>query len=219
MSDPRLPSRRRRITFDPRLLVGVGLVIASVAGVVAIVGAADRRVTVYAAAETIAPGDAISVGDLLARQVSLDGAAALYLTEDDLPTGGLVATAVVRRGELVPRSAVGSASGSSSTSLVLQLSGGISESVVAGAMVDIWSSATATVDGEVGSLGAFGPPTVLSPDAIVVRVVESDGIVSAADGPSVEVLVPRFRIARLLQAIANGDALAVVPAGIPLASP
>jgi hypothetical protein len=31
--------------------------------------------------------------------------------------------------------------------------------------------------------------------------------------------VPRTRVARLLQAIANGDALAVVPAGLPLAAP
>jgi hypothetical protein len=58
---------------------------------------------------------------------------------------------------------------------------------------------------------------VLTPDAVVIRVIEPEGIVSAADGSSVEVQVPRSRIARLLQAIANGDALAVVPAGIPVA--
>ena len=43
-------------TLDVRLLIGIGLVVASVAGVVAIVSAADRRVTVYAAADTLAPG-------------------------------------------------------------------------------------------------------------------------------------------------------------------
>jgi hypothetical protein len=56
---------------------------------------------------------------------------------------------------------------------------------------------------------------VLSADAVVTRVLHPEGIVSAADGESVEVLVPRARIARLLQAIADGAALAVVPAGIP----
>jgi 2-phospho-L-lactate guanylyltransferase (CobY/MobA/RfbA family) len=82
----------------------------------------------------------------------------------------------------------------------------------------VWSSAAATGDGTVGSSGGFGPPAVLTADAVVIRVIEPDGIVSAADGQSVEVQVPRTRIARMLQAIANGDALAVVPAGIPLAS-
>jgi hypothetical protein len=50
-----------------------------------------------------------------------------------------------------------------------------------------------------------------------VRVVEPDGIVSPGEGRSVEVLIPRSRIARVLQAVAASDELAVVPAGIPLA--
>ncbi|CAN5429440.1 flagellar protein FlgA [soil metagenome] len=199
--------------------MGVGLVIASVAGVVAIVGATDQRVTVYAAAQTLAPGDRVAADDLIARRVSLDDAASLYLAAGDLPDAGLAATTVIRRGELVPRSAVGTEQGRDSTAIVLRLAGAVSESIIAGAAVDIWSSTSASGDADMPGLGGFGPPIVLSSDAIVVRVIEADGIVSAGDGQSVEVLVPRSRIARLLQAIANGDALAVVPAGIPLAVP
>jgi hypothetical protein len=86
--------------------------------------------------------------------------------------------------------------------------------VVPGAIVDVWSAGAASQD--VTSLGAFGPPIVLATDAIVVRVVDDEGIIAGSDGNAVEVLVPRIRIARLLQAIANQDALAIVPAGIPL---
>ena len=214
-------SRRRRFTVDVRLLIGIALIALSVAGVLTIVTAADRRVSVYAAADTLAPGDRFDTGQLLVRQVTLDDAQGLYISASDVPDDGLVATAVVRRGELIPRSAVATAAGNRSTSLVLELSGEVSASVVPGAAVDIWSSATVSADATVGSSGfgasGFGPPTVLVADAIVVRVVEPDGIVSAADGRSVEVQLPRSRVARLLQAIANGDALAVVPAGIPLA--
>jgi hypothetical protein len=218
MSDPRPTPRTRRAPIDPRLLVGIGLVIASVAGVIAIVGATDRRIAVYAAAGTLAPGDPVRAGDLLIRQVALDDAGELYLTADAVRDAQLVATAVVRRGELIPRSSVATHEGSDSTSIVLDLAGEVSESVVAGARVDVWSSQSLAADADVGALGGFGPPVVLCPDAVVVRVVQSDGIVSAGDGRAVEVLLPRFRIARLLQAVANGDALAVVPAGIPLAS-
>ncbi|MEO8263280.1 MAG: hypothetical protein ABI566_12000 [Pseudolysinimonas sp.] len=210
------PARRRRFAVDIRLLIGIGLVALSVAGVMSIVSAADRRVTVYVAADTLAPGDRVEPDQLLARRVNLDDAQALYLSAGDLPDDGLIATAVVRRGELVPISAVATAGSNRSTSIVLELAGEVSASVVPGALVDIWSSATVSGDGTVGSSAGFGPPTVLTADAIVVRVIEPDGIVSAADGRSVEVQVPRYRIARLLQAIANGDALAVVPAGIPL---
>jgi hypothetical protein len=216
MSDPRPSPGRRRTTLDPRLLLGIALVAASVAGVLGIVGAADRRVTVYAAAETLAPGDRVAADDLVPRQVALDDARTLYLTDADLGPSGLFATTVVRRGELVPRSAVGSEQGSDSTSLVLRLGGEVSASVVAGAVIDVWASPRLNGDPQGGAAGGFGPPAVLCSDAITVRVVAADGIVSAGDGQSVEVLIPRSRVARLLQAIANGDALAVVPAGIPL---
>ena len=71
-----------------------------------------------------------------------------------------------------------------------------------------------------GDQGAAGTPVVLAAQATVVRVLSDESLVSGSVGAasSVEVLVPRTRVARLLQAIAAGDALAVVPAGLPLAS-
>ena len=215
MTQVRPASRRRRFVIDVRLLIGIALVIVSVVAVIGIVSASDRRVTVYAAASALTPGDRIDAGDLLERQVALDGADGLYLAPGDLPAGGLVVGSVVRGGELVPVAAVGSTEGGRSTSLVLELGTRVSAAVVPGALVDVWSAPAAT--GGLTDAGAFGPPAVLASDAVVVRVVDDDGIVAAADGDAVEVLVPRSRVARLLQAIANGDALAIVPAGIPLA--
>jgi hypothetical protein len=212
--EPIVTPRRRAIVVDVRLIIGIVLVVGSIAGVFAVVSAADRRVTVYAAASGLSPGDRIDDADLLLRQVSLDAADDLYLGPGDLPEDGLLAAAVIRSGELVPLSAVGSAVGEESTSLVLQLDVRVGSAVVPGAIVDVWSSAAAT--GEVAGLGGFGPPIVLATDAVVVRIVDEDGIIAGSDGDSVEVLVPRARIARLLQAIANQDALAIVPAGIPM---
>jgi hypothetical protein len=210
-------ARRRRVAIDGRLVVGVLIVAASVAAVVGIVGAADRRVTVYAAAESLSPGDRIDAGDLVERSVALDGADKLYLTAERVPPDGLVVTRVVRDGELVPIAAVGSTAGERSTSIVLELGSPVSAAVTPGALVDIWA-APASTSGDVSDLGTFGPPIVLTSDAVVVRVLDDEGLV-ADQGEGVEVLVPRSRIARLLQAIANGDALAVVPAGLPLEAP
>lgn len=205
---------RRRPAFDVRLIIGLVLVIGSVAGVLAIVSAGDRRTTVYAAASSLSPGDRIDAADFVVRQVSLDGVEDLYLVPGDVPDEGLVIGAAVRAGELVPRAAVASVEGQESTSLVLQLNGRVSAAVIPGAIVDVWAAPQAA--GGVATTGAFGPPVVLSADAVVVRVVEDDGLVAASEGDAVEVLVPRNRIARLLHAIANDDALAIVPAGIPL---
>jgi hypothetical protein len=210
VTDQPARSPRRRFALDPRLLVGMALVGASVVSVVALVGAADARVTVYAADSALSPGDRVTAADLLERSVALDGTEGLYLTEADLPEDGLIVTKAVAAGELVPLSAAGSVDGLRATALVLELSMRVSSAVGPGTLVDIWSSAAE-------EQGSFGPPTVLAPDVVVVRILEDDGIVAdSSEGTSVEVLVPRSRVARLLQAVANRDALAIVPAGLPL---
>ncbi len=214
MPDTPSASRRRPVVVDVRLIIGIVLVVGSIAGVLAVVSAADRRVTVYAASSSLSPGDTVDAADLVVRQVSLDDAHDLYLGPEDLPPAGLVTVAVIRTGELIPLSSVSSVESESSTSIVVQLKVRVSSAVVPGAAVDIWSAAAAS--GDAASLGAFGPPVVLATDAVVSRIVDDEGIIASSDGDSVEVLVPRVRIARLLQAIANGDALAIVPAGIPL---
>lgn len=200
---------RARHVVDPRLLIGVGLVAVSVAGVVGLVSAVDARTTVYAAAGPLSPGDRIDRGDLVERSVSLDGADALYLRAADLPDDGLVVVRAVRDGELLPRASVGEAAGLRSTALVIEVAVPASRAVVPGATVDVWAS---PVDPETRG---FGAPAVLVPDAIVVRLLADDGLVSDASGGAVEVLVPRSRVARILQAQADGDVLAVVPAGLP----
>ena len=234
--DPDAAPRRRfskagRNAPDLRLVLGVLLVVGSVAGVYGIVAAADRRVTVYAAAAALAPGERIDAGDLVQRTVALDGADRLYLAAGAIPGGGLVVTQPVAKGELLPTSAVGSTAGVRSTSLVLQLATRVSGAVVPGASIDIWAapdpddaaavspSATAA-DPASGTSASLDPaaPSVLVPGATVVRVLDDSGSFSvSSSGSSIEVLVPRTRVARLLQAIADQAALAVVPAGIPIA--
>ncbi|WP_166866173.1 hypothetical protein [Salinibacterium sp. ZJ70] len=200
----------RRRSLDPRLLIGVLLVAGSVAGVVGLVTAVDTRTTVYAAASTLAPGDRIDRADLVERAVSIDGAHDLYLAADDVPDDGLVVLRSVREGELLPRSAVGDRAGAASTAVVLELSGPVSASVVAGSTVDVWATA---ID---GTTREFGAPAVLVPDAVVVRLVAADGLVARTGSAGIEVLVPRDRVARVLQAQASGDAIAVVLAGMPV---
>ena len=207
------PAPRRRIALDVRLILGLLLVAASVAGVVVLVGAADARVRVYAAALPLAPRDRIDADDLVERSVALDGAEELYLRVGAVPEEGIVVAQPVAAGQLVPVAAAGSRDGERATSLVLRLAGPVSSVVETGSLVDVWGVATL-------EQGETGTPVVLAAEATVVRVLAEDSLVAGSAGASstVEVLVPRSRVARLLQAIARGDALAVVPSGLPLGS-
>ena len=206
----RMPSARPRALLDPRLLLGLSLVLISVAGVVGIVSFADRTVAVYAAPQALSPGERVQAADLVQRNVSLDGADPLYLRVGSLPPEGLIVTRPVSRGELLPAAAVGDAAQADLTSVVVQVAGRVSAAVAPGASVDIWASPAADAAGT-----GVDPPTVVASRATVVQVLPDEGLVSRTQ-VAVEVLVPRARIAQLLQASSSGAALALVPTGLAL---
>lgn len=212
------PTTRRRFALDVRLVIGLLLVAASVAAVTFLVGAADARIAVYAAGEPLAPGDRVDAADLVERNVALDGAEGFYLRVGSIPEEGMVVAQPVAAGQLVPLSAAGSSDGVRATSLVLRLAGPVSTIVETGSLVDVWG--VSLPERGAGDDARSGTPVVLASQATVVRVLDDDTFMAGAGGgaSTVEVLVPRTRVARLLHAIAHGDALAVVPSGLPLGS-
>jgi len=195
--------------FDPRLGIGIVLVVASVLGVGWVVAAAGGGTTVYAARSALSAGERVDASDLVQREVRLGDALGRYLEPDALPEAGLVVTRAVGAGELVPRSSVGDSSGARLTSVVVSPTGRLARSVAPGSVVELWAA-------EQTGNGVFAPPTVLVPSATVIRLVEADGII-ADGGTAVEVSIPRSRTARVLAAVANGDALSLVPSSLPLA--
>ncbi len=206
-----LPGTARKpsgFALDPRLLIGLLLVVASVTGVVFVVSAADRTSPVYLARGTLTIGETITVDDLSVSNIRMEGAGTLYLEPGDVPIGGLVVTRTVTQGELVPASAIGSVAGLRITSLVVDTSGTLAASIQPGSSVDLWAAR------EIENR-KYSAPTVLVAGAIVLRLVTSDSIVGAGQVTAIEVLVPRAKVARVLESIANDDAISVVPLSIP----
>lgn len=204
-----LPGRLRAALLDPRLILGVILVVGSVAGVVAIVTAADDTVEVYAARGSVAPGDLVKADDLVVRSVGPAAAAERYLAPGDIPSGGVLASRAIGDGELIPATAVGDAAGLRQSAIVFDTPTRLPASVVPGSTVDLWAS-------RVDDGGAVSAPVVIVSGASVVRLVETESIVGGGTVSGVELLVPKERIARVVEALARGDVLAVIPTGVPL---
>jgi hypothetical protein len=199
--------RPRPAWREPRFLLGVVLVVASVAGVAGLVAASDRTALVYAARHALAAGDEVSASDLVGVRVRLGKTASAYLSS--APQPDTVVTRTVAAGELVPVGALGSASARHGTSVVVGVDGELPAAVTVGTPVDVWSAA-ATAQGSDGP--RFKAPRVLVADATVVRVVRDSGLGSSG-GVAVEVRVPKAATAQLLDSLANGDDISILPAG------
>jgi hypothetical protein len=212
------PTRRRSFWFDPRFAIGLALVVVSVLGVDALVNAANASVQVLAARSTLTPGERVHASDLVPTSVRVGRTAGLYLEASDVPSSGLVVTRSVAAGELVPQTAVGSRAGQSLTSIVVSVDSALAASIVPGSRVDLWSAHTTTASGSDDSSVApdsSGAPTVLVSAAIVVRLVDQKNLV-ASNGSAVELLIPKSATATVLDAMANGAVLSVLPVDLPL---
>ncbi|MFM2353692.1 MAG: hypothetical protein RLZZ608_1098 [Actinomycetota bacterium] len=201
------PTPRRRRTVDARLLVGLVLVAASIAAVVGIVTVTDGGDDVLVAPRLLSPGEVVNADDFEIRRVSLGIDGHGYLRPADVPTAGLVITRLVGSGELVPLTAVGDSRGPSATTIVVTLSTPVGATVRPGDALDLWSAPALDA-------GQFGAPVVIASDAQLVRLVTDDAIVSTGQAGRIELLIARRDVARILHALANGDALSAVPVSL-----
>jgi len=203
---PSLSTRPRR-HLDARLVVGLVLVVASIAAVVGIVGAADEGENVLVAPRLMTAGEVVTLDDLDVRRVALGIEGHGYLLPSEFPDSGVVVARTIGAGELVPRAAVGDFRGPRATTLVVSLSTALGATVRPGDSLDLWSAPALDA-------GRFGAPTVIASGAQLVRTVTDEGLVTGTEAGSVELLVPRRDIARILGALANGDALSAVPVSL-----
>jgi hypothetical protein len=204
LPSPSVSTRRYR---DPRLIIGLALVTVSIGAVIGVVALADEGEEVLAAPRLLIEGERIGLADLEPRRVVLGVEGHGYLTAADVPEAGIVITRTVGGGELVPVSAVGDERGPRSTTVVVTLSTALGATVRPGDRLDLWAAPAEDA-------GRFGAPAVIASGTQLVRTVAAEGIVASGDAGRVELLVPRRDVARILFALANGDALSAIPASL-----
>lgn len=195
--------RRRAPWGDLRFLLGIVLVAASIAGVWFVVSASRQTAPVYAAAHTLTPGERVEASDLEVVQAALGPTSGVYLAPDAALADGAVATRTIRKGELVPRTAVGDAGSTALTTVVVRSTVDVPASLDAGSAVEVWAA-------PLEEKGAYGQPRILVPDATVVSVSRDDSVIGGA-GASLELVVPRADVSDVLAALAGKAALSVVP--------
>ena len=142
-SDPAPPATRARRPGwrDPRLWVGVAIVAVSVVAGARLLWSADDTDLVWAVSGDHAVGDALSADDLVARRVRFAEGADLdrYLTTDQALPDGARLVRPVGDGELLPRAAIATSSGSQTRLLpVAAAPSAVPPGVAPGSVVDVY---------------------------------------------------------------------------------
>ncbi|QAY61846.1 hypothetical protein ET475_12215 [Microbacterium protaetiae] len=196
--------RRRGFWTDARFFLGVVLIIASIAGVWAVVSLSRQTSPVYAAAHTIVPGQKVTAADLTVIDVALGRSADAYLAPG-ATLNDAVATRTIDAGELVPAAATVSAASSQVTTVVVHSSAAVPSNVTSGSTVDLWAAAPTDA-------GTYDTPRILIANATVVSVAHDDSMIGGG-ADAIELVIPRSDVAAALAAIAGESALSVVPSG------
>ncbi len=188
---------------DPRLLVGVLLVLASVAGVVFLVGSADRTTEVYAARDGIAVGEKLTSENVVRAKVRLGETEAQYVTAESGLPENVVAVQRIGKDQLVPRASLGVVDELDRKPVALTIRETLPAQAVAGARVDVW---VAQPDARNG----FSEPKLLLPSAEIAEVTDGPTALGSSRTAVLMVLVEDSQMPALLGAQANEAKISVV---------
>lgn len=193
---------RRPRWRDPRLLIGIVLVLVSVIAGMLLISRLSATTTVLVARGDVVVGDILEADDFTTAELRLGEQVARYAdSPDDIPDGA-VATATVHAGELLPLSAIGQADGVELRPVVVAVDSAVAASVGPGAQVELWTTPTGT------STDARATSTLLVEDGVVRSVDEGSSL--GMRSMTIEVLVAADDVPAVLEALAADDRLDVI---------
>lgn len=188
---------------DPRLLVGVLLVLASVVGVISLVGSADQTTEVYAAKDPIAVGEKLTTENVVRAKVRLGETEEHYITvEAGLPEG-LVAVQRIGKSQLVPKESLAGVDALDRKPVALVIDEALPPQAVAGTRVDVWVAAPDARNG-------YSEPKLLLPGAEIAQVTDGSTALGSSRSTVLMVLATDSQLPALLGAQANKAKISVV---------
>lgn len=193
---------------DPRLIVGVILVLLSVTGVVALVQTMDTRQGYWAASVDIVPGTKASEADFHIVQANISESAEQYWSaEEQLPPEFMVSSTILQ-GELLTTNRVAESDPDGRQQVGVRVSEDMPAGVNLGSRTDVWV-ALSDEDGR-----GFDEPTKLVGNAEVVGIDDNASTFATADTTTVYLMLSQDSLPAVLDAQANGAQISLVPATV-----
>ncbi len=196
--------------LDPRLILGILLVLAAVVVGARLFASADNFSRLYVAAHPLVPGEHLTAADLSVGRARFDGQGSDYLSADAAPPVGYVVQRYIGAGEFVPFHAIapsGVAAGDRLVTLPVQ-PGHLPPDVGPGSLVDIYASAKSGANG-----GSSGGPRLVASSLSVQSRAGGAGALSPTTVLSLVVVVPDGEVSAVVHAVESGliDVVALPP--------
>ncbi|GAB3619222.1 flagellar protein FlgA [Glutamicibacter endophyticus] len=197
--------RHKRPTWkDPRLALGIVLVVASTAGTVVLIEELNSTTGVYVSTRNITLGEQLNTDNLRTEEVRLGELTQNYLPADPKLLEGVRSNGFIAAGQLIPRNAVARSELGSRRPINVDQPLDLSPAITAGSFVDVWIAEKA--DRGQG----FNSPHRLAEMVEVSRRTARDGGLVGQGGTNLELLVEPDYLDALLQALANESRIIVV---------
>ena len=195
---------------DSRLVVGVVLVLLSMAIGAKVIAAAGDTVPMYAATASLVPGQPVTMRDVKRVEVQLGADQYSYVAADHDIAADTFALREVRPGELVPRSALGRRAEVNLKPVSVPVDSGGAAQLDAGSIVDVWVNAK----DQSSATERYGKPVKTIKVAPVVRRPDpaGGGLGAVSGTTTVQIMVPEASVQSLIAAIDQGAKITLVPA-------
>lgn len=169
---------------------------------------ADQTLPVYRAHEAVAVGERLTEASVELIDVNLSGAYDSYLAAEDFESltanaEGPLFVRAVPAGELIPRSAIGSAADLELRPLSVTVTN--TAPIEVGSVVDLWVMVEDITGRDVSE------PQLVATGLHVRAITEDESIFAAANDNVVQVLVPEDEVGRVLAALGSTSNVTLVP--------
>ncbi|WP_421084607.1 SAF domain-containing protein [Rothia nasimurium] len=191
---------------DPKLVIGLLLILVSVVGVVGIVRFANKSEPFYMASSDIKIGDALTSANLKVVDVQLGESAGHYVRADVELTEGTVAMQPIKSGELIASSEITDELKDGRRLTTLLMDHYAVAGFSSGDLVDVWVSFKRE-----GSNDYEAPQSLVS-HAEIHSITAQESIIGGTGKTAVELWVNADQLSQVLSASNGGAAINLIPA-------
>ncbi|MGL5856853.1 MAG: flagella basal body P-ring formation protein FlgA [Angustibacter sp.] len=189
---------------DPRLLLGLVLVLGATIGGALVIRSADSSVQMLAATRSLSPGETLTESDLTVVRVRMSAGRDRYVTSD-APVRDRTVLRAVGPGELLAAGAVGPPDAVQLRPVAVPItSDGVD--ILSGGLVDVW-----VAEPDPDKAETFDDPRQIAAQVAVAGRTTASGPLGSATATTVRLLLPPGLLPQVIGAVNNGARVTLVP--------